>query len=162
MAVVVSAVVLAQAVPAGAGTQAGARLVSGSDALGQVSGSLVGQITETKDTFASFLATRRLTPSGILTWRAPVVFDGCIGIRCGKLYLEGHYFYRFKPGTVYYDFELGGYQPGTVGDPAAWVSGGNISVISGGDAGLDGASGVIAFRETEFLSAHTYVGVVRI
>ena len=168
LAVALAAVVLLLAAPADAGTQTRVRLVAGSDAFGEVSGSLQGQIVETPDTFALFLATRRLTPSGIFTWRTTVDFKGCFGScldgnPCGTLHLDGHYLYRFEPRTTLYDFELGGPQLGTTGDEGAWKKiGGNISVITGGDGCFTGASGVIAFRETAFLSAHTYVGVVRI
>jgi hypothetical protein len=82
------------------------------------------------------------------------------GVHCGTLHLEGFFLYRFQPGTTYYDFELGGYQPGTVGDPAAWVSGGSVYRIAGGTDGLEGAVGMLAFTETTFLSEHTYRGVV--
>ena len=68
-----AAMALGVAGPATAGG-AGAQQVSGSDAFGFVSGSLEAEMTDTPDSFASFLRTRVLTPSGELTWRAPVIF----------------------------------------------------------------------------------------
>lgn len=162
-AVTVVAAALALAVPAGAGTGAGAsiRLVSGSAVNGQLGGSLEGQMSDTPSSFESFLATLRLTPSGIFTWRMPTVFTGCLDGRCGRLFLDGHLLYRFQPGTRLYDFELGGYQPGTTGDPAAWLGvGGSVNRIVGGEGGLAGASGVLVVTETVFLTESTYRGVV--
>ena len=160
-AVTVVAAALAFAVPAGAGPGASVQLVSGSALNGQLSGSLEGQMSDTASSFESFLATSRLTPSGIFTWRGPTVFTGCVDGRCGRLFLDGHYLYRFQPGTRIYDFELGGYQPGTTGDPAAWLGvGGSVNRIVGGDGGLTGASGVLVVTETVFLTEHTYRGVV--
>jgi hypothetical protein len=159
--VTVVAAALALAVPAGAGTGASVRLVSGSDVNGQLSGGLEGQMSDTPSSFESFLATYRLTPSGIFTWRMPTVFTGCVGDRCGRLFLDGHLLYRFQPGTRLYDFELGGYQPGTTGDPAAWLGVGvSINRIVGGEGGLAGASGVLVVTQTVFLTESTYRGVV--
>ena len=158
----VAAMALAVAGSATAGG-AGAQWVSGSDALSIVSGSLEGAMTDAPDSFASFLRTRVLTPSGELTWRAPVIFVGCVsGLGCGTLLLEGHAHYRFRPGTAYYDFEQGGYQPGTVGDPEVWISGSSVYRIAGGTGELEGASGSLVFEETAFLSAHTYSGVINV
>jgi hypothetical protein len=160
MAVAATALALAGSATAGG---AGAQQVSGSDAFGLVSGSLEGAMTDAPDSFASFMRTRVLTPSGELTWRAPVIFVGCVSGRgCGTLLLEGHAHYRFRPGTSYYDFEQGGYQPGTVGDPAVWLGGSSIYRIAGGTGELEGASGSLVFTETAFLSAHTYRGVINI
>ena len=61
----VAAMALAVAGSATAGGN-GAQRVSGSDAFGIVSGSLEGEMTDAPDSFASFLRTRRLTPSGEL------------------------------------------------------------------------------------------------
>ena len=160
--VTVAAMGLAVAGSATAGG-VGAQRVSGGEAFGIVSGSLEGEMTDAPDSFASFLRTRVLTPSGELTWRAPVIFVGCVSGRgCGTLLLEGHAHYRFQPGTTYYDFEQGGYQPGTVGDPEAWISGSSVYRIAGGTGELEGASGSLVFTETAFLSAHTYSGVVSV
>ena len=160
--VTVAAMALAVVGSAAAG-DAGAQQVSGSDAFGMVSGSLEGAMMDAPDSFVSFLGTRVLTPSGQLTWRAPVIFVGCVSGRgCGTLLLEGHAHYRFQPGTTYYDFELGGYQPGTVGDPAVWIGGSSVYRIAGGTGELEGASGSLVFTETAFLSAHTYRGVINV
>lgn len=159
----VTAMALTVAGSASARGQGRAQAVSGSDAFGVVSGSLEGEMTDATDSFASFLATRVLTPSGNLMWRAPVVFVGCVSGRgCGTLLLEGHANYRFLPGTTYYDFAQGGYQPGTVGDPLAWISGSTTFRIAGGTGELEGASGSLFFTETAFLSAHTYRGIVHV
>ena len=159
----VAATALVVVSSANATAVARAQEVSGSDSFGVLSGTLQGEMADAPDSFASFLATRVLTPSGVLTWRAPVVFVGCVsGAGCGTLLLEGHAHYRFQPGTTYYDFEAGGYQPGTVGDPAVWISGSTVFRVTGGTGELEGASGALFFTETAFLSAHTYSGVIRV
>ncbi len=137
-------------------------MVSGSDKDGQVFGSLVGQIVETPDSFASFLATRRITRGGIVTWRGPVEFHGKVNGVDGQLRLDGMFLYRFKPGTTWYDFNGPLYQPGTTGDPAAWISGGSLYRVTGLPGDLAGASGILHFTETTFLSEHTYRGVIRV
>ena len=119
LALTVAAAALALAVPASARSEAQVHLVSGNALGGQLSGGLDGTVSETPDSFASFLATVRLTPGGILTWRWSQTFDGCIDGHCGRLFLEGHFLYRFKPGTKVYDFAGPRYQPGTTGDPDA-------------------------------------------
>jgi hypothetical protein len=163
LAVTIAAAALVLVAPASAKPETAARTVSGSEALGQVSGSLEGLMAETPDTFASFLGTRRLTPGGIATWRAPVSFTGCVDqVHCGTLLLEGHFLYRFRPGTTWYDFAGPPYQPGTVGDPEAWISGTAVYRIVSGTDGLSGAEGLLVFTETVFLSEHAYRGVVRL
>jgi hypothetical protein len=157
VSVVAAAAALVVAVPADAGVHG----VSGTKTGEQIVGGLVGTITDTPDSFATFLATRKLTPGGVLTFRMPVVFEGTINGRTGTLRMDVLAVHRFRPGTRHYDFESPeAYQPGTTGDPAAWLGGSSLLRIRSGTGDLAGASGLLYFRDTVFLSEQEYWGIV--
>jgi hypothetical protein len=139
-------------------------LVSGYSVLDQMTGDLVGTWTWTEAGWDSFFATLRYDQAaGLMTFRVPEIFVGTVAGRSGTLSFDGFFVQRFKPGTPLYDFS--GWpndQPGTTGDPAQWLSGWCLHRITDATGGLEGASGLLYFRDITVLYDANYWGVIRL
>jgi hypothetical protein len=151
--------------PASNQKSASIHLVSGYSALDAMEGSLVGTWTWTGPNggFDAFFASLKYSEAtGIMTYRVPEVFEGTIkGKGPGRLYIDGFFVQRFKPGTKLYDFStFPSEQPGTTGDPARWLGGSCVHRITGGDSGFQGASGVVYFKDITFLYDASYWGII--